>query len=103
MDEKRKFSRVKKEVKIEVRDSESMTLSTTRDISNGGIFISTPEPVKVGSELEMSIQRPGSDSIAFKGVVRWIREDGSDGRKAGMGIEFTGLSQDLLNALKDLS
>ncbi len=103
MEDKRKHSRVKKEVKIEVRDDENMTLSTSRDLSNGGIFISTPEPMIVGSELELSLQIPGSDLIALKGIVRWIREEEDGDKKAGMGIEFTELSDDKLNTLKKLS
>ncbi len=103
MDEKRQHNRNDKEVKTEVHTEEGMTFSTSRDMSNGGIFISTPEPMKIGTELELSLTIPGEDSINIKGIVRWIREDETEGKKAGMGIEFSDISSDDLNKLKDIS
>ncbi len=103
MEDKRKHPRVDKEVKIEVRDPENLTRSTSRDLGNGGIFISTPEPMKIGTELELSLQLPGSELVNLKGVVRWVREEEADGKKAGMGIEFSEPTEDKLNIIKKLS
>ncbi|PKM83526.1 MAG: hypothetical protein CVU88_02480, partial [Firmicutes bacterium HGW-Firmicutes-13] len=44
MDDKRKSGRIKKSIKCEVY-SDGLTFSSTIDISDGGMFISTPEPL----------------------------------------------------------
>ena len=89
MSEKRNSARVLKKVKSEVHTTDGMTFSTSADLSQGGIFISTPEPIIVGSKVELSLYIPGKeDSINIKGVVRWMREDDNNEEKAGMGIEF---------------
>ncbi len=102
MKDKRKHERVSKEVKSEVHAIEGMTFSTARDLSTGGIFISTPEPIMVGAEIDLSLHIPGKDSIEIKGIVRWMRDDENDGKKSGMGIEFVDIPGDKLDIVKDL-
>lgn len=99
MDNKRKEERISKSVKSEVRTDESMTYSSTVDLSKSGIFISTPEPLSEGAEINLSFTLPEGNSVDMKGVVRWIREDGDDSKKAGMGIEFIGSSPDQISAI----
>ena len=45
---------------------------------------------------------PGHGEIDVKGIVKWIRADESDSDKAGMGIEFTGMSGDIKKKLDEL-
>ncbi|NCU32098.1 MAG: PilZ domain-containing protein, partial [Candidatus Moranbacteria bacterium] len=52
--DKRKEERVKKEIKSEVVSEELISRSSTVDLSRGGIFISTPEPLKSGSEVTLT-------------------------------------------------
>jgi len=86
--EKRKEERIKKTIKSEAKSDDALTYSTTVDMSSGGIFISTPEPLKNGSEIELSLTLPGEGEVKVNGVVKWIREDEKQGCRAGMGIEF---------------
>ncbi len=102
MSENRKSERIKKDVKSEVIAQEHVSLSSTVDLSKGGIFISTPEPLGSGSEVNLSIQIPGHGEIEVKGVVKWVRSDESESEKAGMGIEFVNVSSDLRKKLEDL-
>ncbi len=95
MDDKRKNKRVKKVLKSEVHSDEAMTFSSSVDISKGGIFISTPEPIGSGSEINLSIQVPGGKVIDIKGIVKWVRNDDKEGERAGMGIEFTDVNPDI--------
>lgn len=102
MKEKRKHSRIAKKVKSEVHTDDGMTFSTSDDLSYGGIFISTPEPVKIGSEIRLSILTPDEENIEIKGVVRWMSEgDGSDSRN-GMGIEFIDINFTHESKLKNI-
>ena len=103
--EKRKEARVKKEIKSEVAGEEHLTRSSTVDLSKGGIFISTPEPLKSGSSVSLSITTPDGENLEVKGMVRWLREDEVSGSKAGMGVEFVDISENdkkkIENMLKD--
>ena len=102
MKEKRKHSRIDKKVKSEVHSNEGMTFSTSADLSYGGIFISTPEPVNIGSEIQLSILTPDEENIEIKGVVRWMSDgDGKDGR-SGMGIEFVDVNINHESKLKNI-
>lgn len=92
MKEKRQYPRVDKKVKSEVHSTDGMTYSTALDLSQGGIFIRTPESVKIGSEVQLSIKIPEGESIEIKGIVRWMNDDKKDDKKTGMGIEFVDIN-----------
>ena len=100
MKDKRNHTRVDKKIKSEIHTPDGMTYSTSLDISNGGIFISTPEPIAEGSDVELSLQIPGGKEINVKGIVRWRREEGDKAKRAGMGIEFIGATESEIEKLK---
>jgi Tfp pilus assembly protein PilZ len=102
MQEKRQHPRINKKIKSEVHSDEAMTYSTTSDVSHGGIFISTPEPVKINSEVNLSILSPDGNTIDIRGIVRWICDDMVKGNRNGMGIEFTGMTEAQIKKLKDI-
>ena len=102
MENKRKFDRVDAKIKSEVHSKDGMTFSSTTDVSKGGIFISTPEPLNDDSEITLSLYIPGEEPVDVKGVVKWIREDETENKKSGMGIEFIGISEKELDKLKKL-
>jgi uncharacterized protein (TIGR02266 family) len=102
MKENRRYERINKALKSEVHSDEGMLFSTTRDLSKGGIFISTPEPVRVGSEIMLSIIVKDGDEIGIKGVVRWISEDNIKDNKSGMGIEFLEMSEEIKQKMKSI-
>lgn len=100
MKEKRKFARTKVDTKSEVHFDEGMTFSSSTDMSNGGLFISTPEPLSEGSEVSLSLQIPGEESVDIKGIVRWVRESDGEDSRSGMGIEFVDISENDLENIK---
>jgi uncharacterized protein (TIGR02266 family) len=100
MEEKRKHLRVQKRLKSEVHSDQGVTLSATFDMSHGGLFITTPEPIGEGSEVELSLYLPGEEPVSLKAIIRWKREDESDESRAGMGIEFVGASDKAVKSLK---
>ncbi len=100
MDNKRKHSRVAKRVKSEVHFPDGMTFSKAVDLSKGGIFISTPDPLKPGATVELVLQVPGEEPVTMKGKIKWTREDETPTLKAGMGIEFEGLTDKDKEVLK---
>ena len=61
------------------------TVSRVRDLSVGGVFVSTPAPPPVGTIVKLLFALPEGE-VRVEGVVRY-----ADSRK-GMGVEFTRMS-----------
>src|SRR5258708_22207697 len=67
------------------------------DVSRGGIFIRTKEPLPVGTQLRFEFQlQDASSLIAGDGTVVWIREHdpARQGVAPGMGVKFDKLQAD---------
>jgi uncharacterized protein (TIGR02266 family) len=67
------------------------------DVSRGGIFIRTKEPLPVGTQLRFEFQlQDASSLIAGDGTVVWIREHdpARQGVAPGMGVRFDKLATD---------
>jgi hypothetical protein len=56
-------------------------IAVTRDLGLSGCFIKTPTPLPIGTEVRITITRPGSDFAAIGNVT-------GDVACEGMGIEF---------------
>ena len=102
MENKRKHPRIPKKLKSEVATPDSMTYSTARNVSDGGMFVSTPEPSSPGTELNLSLTLPDGEIIVLKGMVKWTKEESEDGSPAGMGVQFTALNPEAEKMLKSL-
>jgi uncharacterized protein (TIGR02266 family) len=60
------------------------------DLSTGGAFVRTPDPLAAGELVQLFLKQPGSfaalrGTLSLKGYVAWSR---NEGEQAGMGIEF---------------
>ena len=91
MQNQRKHERVQKKIKSQVEGSEILTYSSSQDVSNSGIFITTPDPITPGTELDLSLKLPDGETVQVRGIVRWTKDEDSTGSRAGMGIEFTNI------------
>jgi Tfp pilus assembly protein PilZ len=74
------------------------------NISRGGAFITTPEPIDPGCRVLVEIDIPNGSSIQAIGRVVWKRiakpgADSSVPQRPGIGIQFTSGRPDLLNEL----
>ena len=75
----------------------------TRDISTGGIFIISDNPMEVGTDVELSIHPPGDlEPFTIRGIV--IHTVSPDRARpglvaAGMGIHFVDLTDELFAKL----
>lgn len=90
MEEKRTQKRIEKKLKAEVHTPDGMTYSSSVDISTGGIFISTPEPLQQNEEVMLAVKVSENVTVDIKGVIKWNRDETED-MKAGMGIQFKDL------------
>lgn len=102
MSNKRKNDRVDMKIKSEVHATDAMTYSSTVNLSSGGLFISTPEPLSNGTELLLALQLPGGETVEIKGKVKWVRQNEVEDERAGMGIEFVDLKEEDAAKLKNL-
>ena len=75
------------------------------DVSQGGIFIRTKEPLPVGTTMRFEFQlRDESPLITGEGTVVWIREQnaGVTGVAPGMGVRFDRLNESSQGVLDEI-
>jgi Tfp pilus assembly protein PilZ len=74
------------------------------NISRGGAFVATPEPIDPGRRVLVEIDIPNGSNIQTIGRVVWKHlaigsGEATANRRSGIGIQFTGGRPDLLNEL----
>ena len=70
----------------------------TNNISEGGVFISTPQVLDIGTKIKFPLNLPGMmEGEIVEGEVRWVRREGRSDENVppGVGIQFTKLSDEL--------
>ena len=74
------------QVRCEALDREEVLL--TRDVSVGGMFVSTPKPFPSDAKVSLSFSlRPGDPSLSCHGTVAYPIQG------LGMGVQFEDLSE----------
>jgi len=77
----------------------------TQNISKGGIFIGTTQPLPVGTNVVMRFTPPGAEEeIYVEGRVTWVNAWHPDGENPnpGMGIQFRNLSEEVRDVIARL-
>lgn len=72
------------------------------NISRGGLFVQTREPILPGQRVLLELSLPGGRSIEAVGRVAWARRVmrvGSDESDAGIGLQFVGTTAEEMDAL----
>lgn len=71
------------------------------DVSLGGVFIATPRPLPVGSEISLELEIPERRELAeIRGRVVRVEGGGTLSVRTGMGIMFEGLDAEQGNLLR---
>ena len=76
---------------------------TSANVSQGGTFVLTPDPIAPGRRLLVEIDIPDGPRIQTIGRVAWTRtviEPAEESPTSGFGIEFTGGSPEHLSQLR---
>jgi type IV pilus assembly protein PilZ len=84
MVELRRHSRVPLETEVVFipKGATSGTVAHAKDVSVGGMFITTDKPVSFNGELVVHLTLPGQvEALVLPGVVRYVRG-------GGMGVQF---------------
>jgi type IV pilus assembly protein PilZ len=86
--EQRTSDRAPIELKVEYQRMNSFFSDYTRNISRGGTFVGTDNPLDIGTRFAFKLQIPAlTEPLALTGEVRWVRQVGESG-DPGMGIPF---------------
>ncbi len=102
--EKRNFIRMKKELFIDFREVSdgyiNRKLGQTKNISEGGILFTATQPVRVGSELEITIKHPQEKKRRADFLARVVRVEEMENELYEIAICFLGLTEKKQNKLK---
>ena len=81
------------DVRLSVPGADGDVSAVTRDIATGGMFVSTSEPMPVGTSVHFVLQLGSDDEAADvegEATVVWVRpEAGGADQPAGMGMQFS--------------
>jgi type IV pilus assembly protein PilZ len=76
------------ELKVEYQRMNTFFADYTKNISRGGTFIGTENPLEVGTRFTFKLAIPAlTEPLQLTGEVRWVRPRSEEG-DAGMGIQF---------------
>lgn len=89
--QKREHDRVGLELVVSSVSEHNFFTGFSKNISLGGIFVSTHEPRPVGTEIAMRFYLPGGTMIETLGEVQWVQELHPSEGSSGMGIRFVNL------------
>jgi uncharacterized protein (TIGR02266 family) len=68
------------------------------DVSKGGLFVATYEPLAVGTLVTLFFVLPNGEAVEAPGTVRWTRQ-GSEDSAPGMGVAFETLNKKAREAI----
>jgi uncharacterized protein (TIGR02266 family) len=88
-DHRRRDQRASLVLPLEYRNAGHLLVSYCTNLSRGGLFLPTPEPLPVGETLTLVLRVPGRDRpVTMEAKVRWARDSDSVRGPAGMGVPF---------------
>ena len=96
MKEKREFPRAEYVFRVDYSTPEALFNEFAENISEGGLFIKTANPLEVGTEITIEFLLPLlEEPIRVKGRVEWnTNMPGVRKASPGMGVSFQGLSKE---------
>jgi uncharacterized protein (TIGR02266 family) len=91
----RRHRRVSVRAEVHLESESNLYAGITNNLSEGGVFVATPELLAKGTVLDLEFSIPdGGPPIRTTAMVRWIREDlDSIEGPPGMGVQFVELPE----------
>lgn len=89
--------RIPKALAVTYQDGPSLVKAYAKDISPGGLFISTNNPLKQGEKFHLRLQIPGLlEPMEIQCEVAWARlqEEQKSTAPFGMGVKFIDLTDE---------
>ena len=89
---------------VSVESESNFYIGFTENLSEGGVFVATHAPKRIGSTVDLVIVLPLQAPIHAKGTVRWVRPyQEPEGTAPGMGIRFDELSTDAADRIREFT
>ena len=89
---RRAHPRVSLALQVGYRTTGAFLVSYTVDLSGGGLYIESTDPLPEGTQLELTMGVPGvPEPVRLQGVVVWTQRAEMGGHPPGMGIQFQGV------------
>lgn len=109
--DRRRAPRQEVKLPIELRrvgTEENFLVEYAHNISRTGIFLQTPAPVEVGTQMELVFRLPeeearklGHKTLRLMGKVVWVNQKGGkDCPNPGMGVQFDAIEEATLELLE---
>jgi uncharacterized protein (TIGR02266 family) len=98
----RKHERVPARLEVEFRNASAFLVAYSTNLSRGGMFVETDDPLAVGHQLTLRFAVPGLPTIEVTGVIAWVQAWGTNEHEKGMGIRFEHIDErhgDLIDRL----
>lgn len=92
--QRRKTVRLEAEIELDLHSDHNFFTGFSANISEGGLFVATYQPQKVGDRLAVRFKLPGIDEpIEAKVEVKWVRDlHAGEDAAPGFGATFVELS-----------
>jgi len=89
MAERRETPRYQVVLKVRYETEQALRDAAIHNLSSGGLYLTTTNPLGVGYEFELEIELPGQDEwIVGKCKVVWVNEIDTTDYPKGMGVAF---------------
>ncbi len=89
-------------LEVTYRTAGAFLVSYSVNLSKGGIFIETSEPLPTGETMTLKFDVPGVGPLEVEGVVAWVRTGDETGLPDGMGIQFDTLDARYGNVIDEM-
>lgn len=94
VDPRRRDERAGVVVQLEYRSASHLLVSYCTNLSRGGLFVPSPDPLPPGTRLSLSLTVPGDSApIELQSEVRWVRQFDALEGPAGMGLAFEDIDE----------
>lgn len=102
IEKRRQFPRFDARIKVGFKSAKAFLWEYSKDISKGGIFIKTTNPMTLNSRVQLKLCLPGrSREIYVVGEVIYIVKEGEARRTPGMGIQFVDFDKEARNEIEE--
>ncbi|MBX7081330.1 MAG: TIGR02266 family protein [Nannocystaceae bacterium] len=100
---RRRAPRASVVLQLQYRSASHLLVSYCTNLSRGGLFVPTSEPLSPGARLTVTLQVPGTDELLeAQAEVRWVRQFDALEGPAGMGLAFDEIDDVLGDRIDDL-
>lgn len=91
---RRRAPRASVVLQLAYRSASHLLVSYCTNLSRGGLFVPSSEPLPPGTRLSLSLTVPGDDEpIELHAEVRWVRQFDALEGPAGMGLAFEDIDE----------